>query len=265
MADEAGFYLDCWRPALDPLAPDVQSRLHVSYAFSELGLWDDALRVQREVTAALTRDDREDPDALRELARLYLRVGQPREAQETIRYARRQLPAARSDLRFDLLDGLAAHALGNVDGALAAWRRAEREPAVQAEARVRTAMLLADTGRCDPARPVLEQFAVGDAALATDEVDLADARLSIARCHLDQARFEPALALSMMTAADSAGTLWAEQASWNAGVALARLPDAPLPEGPAAPPAPWTLAIGELRRVAEVERRVDKVRRRTRP
>lgn len=245
--DEAAFYLDCWRPELDRMAIDVQAVQGVSEAFEELGLMDRALRVQRDVTASLARENREEPGALARLAHLYNEAGRHEEALETIAYTRRIRTARAVDGTLSLVEAQALNELGRPERAQAAWRRAEGDETTRADAQVQRALALAQGERCTDALPVLERFADGDADLQQGTVTQQEARLAVSRCLLDSGDPARATAVAVVVASQDPTTGWAAQASWIASVAAARQEGAPVPEAPVAADPLWAATIEELR------------------
>ena len=253
-AEVVGFYRDCWRDVLDDRAvePGPQAAAADSYAW--LGLWPEASEVQRRVTGALAREDRDQVEPLLRLARLYIRVGRAAEALETVDYLRREVPAARgAEAAMAVVEGLAHWALDQGPQAEAAWARALSDPSAGVEARLYRAVLLAESGRCAQARPLLEAVAGADEILDPVGITVEDARLAVARCHLDAD--ELGRAREVARTAVAGGELWAEQARWIVGVAASREPEAPLPEGPLAPEAPWDQAVDVLRAASDARRR----------
>lgn len=259
LIEAVGFYRDCWRDELDPLVYDISTQRQVAATFRSLGLWEPALEAQRDVTAALARDDREEVLPLLELARLYVRVERPVEALETVAYASRLPGAGEHRGLLALVSGLAHHANGELDAALRDWARASTDPEARVEARVHRALALAEAGRCAEAQPVLAPIAKADEILDEHDITVPDARLAIARCLVDQGRADEALAMAS-SLGDSRGD-WAVQARWLAAVAAFQEPGAPPPEPPLEPSDAWREAIEEMRRIEDVERRVERLRR----
>lgn len=261
IADEVAFYNDCWRAPLNSVLIDPTVLHHVAMAFEDLGLWDRALSVQREAVATLTREDREDFDALVQLARLYVRVGRETEALETVRYAERLPASAPARPALDVVAGQAHLALDQREDALRRWARASTDKVVGPEARVRRALLLAEMGRCAQALPVLEGFTAADVDFdMTDPVALPDAQLAVARCLIAEGRAEDAVPLLADVAAAVPDTDWAQQAGWLAGLASG-VADVPASEPPVAPSGVWAAALAEQKEVDSVDARIERLRR----
>lgn len=259
-ADEAAFYDDCWREPLNAILLDPTALSDVAVAYEILGLWDPALSVQRDVVAALTRDDREDVEELVQLARLYVRVDRTREALETVAYAERVRGAAASQPALDVVAGEAHLALGELEPALKRWKRASTDPRWGGEARIRRALALAEAGRCPEAVPILSERESPPGGRIPSPVSLEEGQLAIARCLLIEQEPERALALSTGIVEAEPGSEWAGQARWLASLSLADDPDLPLPEGPAAPEGVWAAVIAETRETASVEDRIRALR-----
>lgn len=260
-ADEAAFYDDCWREPLNALISDPTVLTSVASAYEALGLWEQALSVQRDAVAALTRDDREDLEALVQLARLYVRVDRAREALETVQYAERLPGAAERAAALHLVAGQAHLALGEREAAVRRWRLAQDDPEHGAEARVRRALALAEDGRCDEAVPVLRGQVLTEPSDPTDPVTLEEGQLAVARCLVLQDAAEEAVALARAVAETSPDTPWADQARWIASLAASSDRDVPLPEAPVLPHGTWAALIAEERATGKVQDRIDALRR----
>lgn len=260
VADQVSFYDDCWRDELNSVLLDPSVLRHVSDGFEALGLWDRALSVQRDAVAALTRDDREDLDALVQLARLYVRVDRAPEALETVRYAERLPGSGSAQAALDVVAGEAHLELDEFVEADRRWARASADAEFGPEARVRRALALAERGRCAQAAPVLEGFSQQGVPDMTAPVALPDAQLAVTRCLIDQGRANDAVALATTVAKDAPDTDWAAQATWLASVA-GREPDVPTPESPVEPEGIWATALQEQDEVDAVEERVRRLRR----
>jgi len=260
VADQVAFYNDCWRAPLNSILLDPTVLHHVAASLEDLGLWERALDVQREAVAALTREDREDLDALVQLARLYVRVGRSREALETVAYAER-LPGSRAaQPALDVVAGEAHRVLGEEASALRRWARASSDPQVGDEARARWALALAEQGRCTQAVPVLDGVREQASLDMTAPVALQDAQLAVARCLIAQDRAPQALPILQSVARAAPDTDWARQAAWLAGTA-ARDPQVPPPQEPINPTGVWAAALAEQEQVQSVKARIERLRR----
>ncbi|MFK7929788.1 MAG: hypothetical protein AB8H79_16465 [Myxococcota bacterium] len=161
----AAFYHDCWRPQINAITHDTTPLQRSAQAMAYLGLWDQALFIQRDVASILTRDDREDVDVLADLAQMYDRVGRHAEALETVQYAMKRSPTPTQRAKLYLASGDAHASMGSSDQALAAWSRAEADPTLRAETQARRTLLLADLGRCKETLPLLNALSEnGDAS-----------------------------------------------------------------------------------------------------
>jgi tetratricopeptide (TPR) repeat protein len=257
-ADQVGFYRDCWRDELDDVVISVDAQQITADAFGRLGLWNDALEIQRRVANILIRNDRERPAALESLATLYARTGRTDEALETVRYARTKNLVADRGWAFDLVEADALAASGDVQSALVAWRRAEQHPLGRAEATVRRAVALAEADRCHEALPVLQRIAQERQALIDAKMQPEDAQLAVARCLLDDNKFEDAVALAKVVGSETAVPHYRSQAGWIAAVATTRLGGTPdLPDDVELDPF-WRRRLEEAKADAELDQRIEK-------
>lgn len=259
--DQSAFYYDCWRPELNRIVVDTTTLTRVAAGLSRLGLWEEALAVQRDVAAILTRDNREDVDVLVNLAEMYIRVGRVEEGLETIVFAERLRLSSPERARLHLVAGEALLRLSQLEAAIARWRRAVPDPTVGPQARVHIAVARAEQGRCAEALPDLRALpddpgALGHAGLAADE-----ARLLVARCLLEQDRFDQAMALALTVSTRDPQAVWAGEARWLTAATASRDPSQPVPEDPAAPEPPWAAALTEMRLADESADRVARLRR----
>ncbi len=211
-AQEVAFFIACWRSELDMLTGNPERLQRVAQLLTGLGLPLDALELQQRALLIHTRVGDDDPDALAELTRLYVKTGKPLEALETLEYAEalnRDLPAA----KYLVAEAEARLGAGDVDGAIQAWKLAEAEG--EPDARRQIGLVLAAEGRCEQAGSYL------------GPLDDPEARLAHGRCLLALGRDEQAVARLPETHDDP---LVVEDASWLSGVLASR--GAPLPEPP---------------------------------
>jgi hypothetical protein len=202
--DLAVFARVCWRSDLDRLAADTSLSESWARAYLELGLVDDALRVQRRVVRVRNELEREEVGPLIRLASLYTRSGRPNEALETVEYVKERMTgAARTDPRLLLRQAEAHAALDDPAAARRLWTAALRSPSVEPVARRALGLLDAYEGKC---------------AAAVLRLTTADAsqRLARSRCALDlgnaaEAELE---ASDVMINGDDA---FIEEASWLLG------------------------------------------------
>ncbi|MEM6926377.1 MAG: hypothetical protein AAF602_05585 [Myxococcota bacterium] len=216
-AQEVAFFFACWRSELDMQTGNPEVLQRVAGLLSDLGLPLDAFALQRRAQFIHTQLGADDPEALAQLTRLYVQIGKPVEALETLEYAE-ALPADLPAGQYLVAEAEARLAAGDVDGALQAWRLADAEGV--ADARRQMGLVLAAEGRCEQAGRYL------------DELGDPQSRLAHSRCLLSLGRNEEAVARLPVTSDDP---LVVEDASWLAGVLAAR--GAAPPDPPAPPPS----------------------------
>lgn len=172
--DLAIFSSTCWRPDLDLLAADTALSESWAKAYTELGLVDEALKVQRRVVRVRNELDTEEVGPLIDLAALYTRSGRPREALETVEYVRERLKRpASDDPRLLLRSAEAYAALGETKPARALWTSALGSEVTRDRARRALGLLDAYEGRCTSAlRRLTEEDAPQQLALARCALDL---------------------------------------------------------------------------------------------
>ncbi|MEQ1503688.1 MAG: tetratricopeptide repeat protein [Myxococcota bacterium] len=152
-AELVAMYDACWRDGLGAHVADVGLLDRTSHAWERLGLREQALEVQLDLTRVLASVGREDPAQLGRLAHLQVETEHPERALETIAYARRLTPTPLDGHRLDLVVGEAYAAMDRTEEALAAWTLAAESPELADEVTERTAVHELEIGRCGDALP----------------------------------------------------------------------------------------------------------------
>lgn len=168
-------YRDRWLDSLELQVKDPTPLKWVVQAYAELGLPGDALEIQRLVFGINTRLERNDPESVLQLAKLYARTEHHSDALETIAWMRQAgIPR---ELRGPvlLLEGDAHAALDQPEDAMKAWRSAARNRDVRTAATARMALADAEADRCDSAIPALQRLTD-----TPDAPELVDGRIHLA-------------------------------------------------------------------------------------
>ncbi|MBN2801397.1 MAG: tetratricopeptide repeat protein [Deltaproteobacteria bacterium] len=255
LAEAVGFYRDYWRDALEPLVYDTHTLDGVARGLEQLGLYQEALDVQRDIAAVDIRYDRDDPVSLWRLAALYARTEHLEEATQTIAYVNklpRRAPATGLQL---LLEGGVYHVLGDDETAARAWSKASSDPVVGPEALTRLALLRASTNMCQLALPKLEGVLGQDPAPVSAQL-YDEAGLARARCLLELGRVEDALAQCSAVAATSQDPGAIEEARYLASVLTTEAGGSELPQPLRAPDPTWDALLKEERESAEFLERI---------
>lgn len=254
IAEGVAFYRDYWRSPLDKLIDDTGTLEKVAAGLAELGLYESALNLSREVSVVDLRFGRENPEALWRLAGLYARTGRSDEAQSTVEYIRRLRSKAPPSGRQSLLEGEVFHLLGDDELAATAWTRASRDPEAGREAVARLSLLRARSNRCQLALEGLETSLSGEpplGAVLRDEVALARAR-----CLMELDRGPEAIAAAVEIAATSQDSGVIESARYLGAVVATESGSSELP-APLSPPNPtWEALLREEREAVEFQERI---------
>ncbi len=189
-ADAISFFTTFCPRELDEVATDTRLLERIRVAYEEFGLDAHALDLQLRTIGVLTAQGRTDMQALLDLARLYAVNAKGREALETVAFARRVGLPRNLWQAFDLAEGKARLATGDVRGARTAFGRASANPRYAPEARTRLSLLSAEANNCDGAEAELPDE---DPMLPT--LSSEDAMLAVARCRLRAGQFEQAAAM----------------------------------------------------------------------
>ena len=261
--DQVAFYRDCWRDSLNEQLTDTRALESISAAYIRLGLYEQALAVQIEVTqihsSTLARDDL---DALLRLSWLYTRTGRHDEALRTLQYTAKS-GEARAELgRLLIHTGEALYRSGRVEEAMVPLRVAASRPESAEQGRRVLAILQAESGLCREALPTLQDLWENppvDIPLTGPHPE--DLNMAYARCLLAVDQFERASEVATATAASAKRDRLRDQAAYLASVATQRLSLGAFPEGVISPPA-YEKLVGEEARHGEFEALLDEHNRR---
>lgn len=215
----AAFYEEHYSGRLRHLVRDTGPLAAVADAYESLGLYAEALDVAREIFSIHTRQDRDEPASLVQLARLYALSGRLGEALETLTYTRRLRSSGPWRGEMHLLEGQILQELGRTADAAKAWREAARFADAKHEAGVRLALQDATTGRCDRAVPALKGLVALPLSSQPEAVTDGRAWLALARCQLDTGEREAALASAREAAGRSDDALHKRYATYLASLA----------------------------------------------
>lgn len=215
----AAFYEEHYSGRLRDLVDDTSSLEAVAAAYEELGLYEDALDVSREVFAIHTRQDRDDSASLVTLARLYALAGRLEESLGTIAYTRQMRDSGPWRGEMLLLEGQVLLDLGRFDEAAKSWREAAQFTDVKQEAAVRLSLRDASTEKCDSAVPALKGLVALPLSEQPEAVIDGRAWLALARCQLEQGSRDAALASAREAAGRSDDLLHKRYATYLASLA----------------------------------------------
>jgi len=199
----AALYREFYRREVKTVVDDTAGLEAVTKAFESLGLFEEALDVQREVFAVHTRLERDEPEALVTLARLYVLSNRPAEALRTLDYLEEVLPGLSGPARGEalLVEASVHYAEERLEEAIRVYRQAERFPATRARASARLALIEAEAGYCDQALPRLTSLIRDSEGEEVREIAEGRVHLALARCLLEAGRPEEA----MVAAREGAG------------------------------------------------------------
>ncbi|MEZ4239385.1 MAG: hypothetical protein R3F59_25160 [Myxococcota bacterium] len=218
-AELAALFDVCWPEGMAEHVDDVRLPDLASRALEALGLRDEALRTQLELTTILAGVGREDPLQLGRLAHLQAATGRAARALETIAYARRLSDDPGVQRRLDLDVAEAHAALGHTEQALAMLDRAAQLPALAADARERRGILELRDGRCAEGIGALSsRLKLGPIGTAPP----AELELLWAHCATQLGRTDEAIAAAELAVGRADDDRAREEARWVASVAAAR-------------------------------------------
>jgi len=191
----AALYREFYRREVKDEVEDTAGLEAVTAAFESLGLFEEALDVQREVFGVHTRQERDDPGALVTLARLYVLTNRPAEALRTLDYLAAAAPYLNGPVRGEalLVEAQVYYAEDRLQEAIRAYRFAERFPTAKARASARLALIEAEAGSCDQAVPRLTGLIRDSEGAEVREVAEGRVHLALARCLLEAGRAAEAL------------------------------------------------------------------------
>lgn len=242
-AEAIAFYRDYWRPELNPLITDTDTLDGIARALESLGLYEDALQVQREITAVDLRFGREDPRTLWALALLYVRTDHDEEALETLEFIQ-SLPNPGPQTGIDYLrEGHVHRALGDEWAAARAYGHAMEDPETATEATTWLAILRAESNMCGQALPRLEEVLAAPDGLAPDLIDTAS--LARIRCFIALNHQNEAIDAAAILAQDSQDPGVREYAHYLASVAATEAGHSELPEPLHPATAMWAALLEE--------------------
>lgn len=148
-AELISVYDNCWRPELTEHVTEIAMFDATVDAFAELGLPEDALTVQLQLTSVLAAVGREDPLQIARLADLHVDADRPEQALDTVRYGRLLAKVPAEIAQLDLAEGRALLALDRRDEALQALTRAATDPTLRPVAERRLAVAELRSGACE--------------------------------------------------------------------------------------------------------------------
>ena len=220
--DEVSFYKICWRPELNRVLANTEMMQDAVEAYTQLGLWNEAKSLQWDINAIHTRDSTDDMEALTSLAFLLVKTDQPREAIETLDYARSLPEAAPHRSKLALLMGHARAAYDQPELAIASYLAAAKDPALKELADLHRAILQSEYNQCVDALVSLEDYAVAPFPIDSRELSDVEVRLALARCLLDQKRYDQAIQQAKLISAATTEPLYQEQAGYISTLAATR-------------------------------------------
>lgn len=227
-AELVAVFDSCWRDELASHVSDVALLASASLAWERLGLADEALEVQLDLTTVLAAAGQEDPLALGRLAHLQVVTHNPDRALETVAYARALAPGdVGLGRRLDFAAAEAHAALDQVDAAVSAYRSAASEPALFEEATRELGVLQLRTGRCEDALAILmSRLSAGP----LEGQPPGELELMAVRCAVELNRPKEAITAAGLAVARATDAWTPVEAKWLAtAIALrsgATLPDA---------------------------------------
>jgi tetratricopeptide (TPR) repeat protein len=250
-AELIALYEVCWQDGISAHVQDVRLPELASLASERLGMREEALQTQLELTTILAGVGREAPLQLGRVAHLQVATGRAERALETVSYARRLTREPDALGRLDLDEAEARAALDDLDGALALLARAGRIPAIAAEARERAAVLRLRSGRCaEGVRDLGERLRAGPIGAAPP----GELELAWVGCAVELGRPEEAVAAAELALARATDDWTRDEARWLATAVAARTGVA-LPDGLRSAATSWaTVAAEEARHEAFLER-----------
>ncbi len=211
----AALYREHYRHALEPLVGSTDALELVTGAFESLGLFEEALAVQREVFAVHTRQERDQPASLITLARLYVETGRPEEALRTLGYLRGLgglSPEDRAEAL--LLEAEIHYEGGRLEQAVGAYRQAEQYAGTRSEASATLALIETEAGYCDRALPRLQDLVRDAEGAEVQEVAEGRVHLALARCLLERGDADAALIAAREGAGRTPDDLSRRYATW---------------------------------------------------
>jgi len=220
--DHATFYRDFYRPELRPFVKNTYQLERVTESFEALGLNDMALYVQVEVFAIQTTQMQDDPNSLVKLVQLYVKTARPKEALQTIAYARSVEEMQSREPELSLQEGISLVALDRIDEAREAFTRALESPITRVEGLARRALIDAEQGRCDDALPGLGELASVEPGQVPEDIMDGRVHIALARCLLAQKQDLAALTAASEGAGRADDQLHKRYATYLAAVAAER-------------------------------------------
>ncbi|MFT5583652.1 MAG: tetratricopeptide (TPR) repeat protein [Cognaticolwellia sp.] len=179
--DIIGLHRRYWRGGLEEVVQDTAPLELVVDAYTQTGLADQAMRIQRQIFAIQTRLGSSSPRDLLRLAELYQAAGRHDDALRTLDFLAGQGVPKGLLGRRQMALGEVLLSLDQEPEAREAWTRAEKLPGSQVKARLALAMLDARLGDCSAALPRLQ-------ALDRLEPEPDQARIRSGEMHLVMAR-----------------------------------------------------------------------------
>jgi tetratricopeptide (TPR) repeat protein len=154
-AEVVAVFQSCWREDLAEHLPSTSLLSRAVDSLEALGLAEQAVVTQLELTTLLGGISREDPLQIARLAGLQVEAGHGERALETLGYARGLSRDPRVLRRLDLEEGEALAALGRTEEAIGAFRRAASDDALLPRAEERAGVVAIRAGWCADAVPFL--------------------------------------------------------------------------------------------------------------
>jgi tetratricopeptide (TPR) repeat protein len=212
-AELVAVYENCWREPLAEHVTSVSMFEAASRAFERLGLSEDALAVQLDLTTVLASVGREDPLQLARLALLNLAAERPEEALDTVRYGRLLATTSVQRASLDVAEGETLLEMGRLEEGFAALRRAAADPTVRATALQRVGVAQLRLGQCDAGLAALGPALVG---APLPDTSPGDVELLALRCAVNLERGPEALVLADLAIRRSQDEWTPKEARWLA-------------------------------------------------
>lgn|GEM_PF-3534727 len=220
--EQVAFYNDFYSTRLRSKVVDTEQLVGVAAACEALGLYSQALSVQREVFAIHSAQQRDDLDALTNLVRLYVKNDRPLEALETVEYIQQRPSIQDNPSLLGLYEGRSYEELGRLGEAREAYARGATSPSTRLESIGRLSLLEAADENCPAAIEGLEALVEALPGQAPEQLMDGRAHIALARCFLLDDRPEDALVVASAAVDRSADSLHERYATYLAALAAQR-------------------------------------------